>query len=330
MPQPTYSDVHVNAALTDISVAYVQDDANFIADKVFPPVPVVHQSDQYFIFSKDDFFRDEAQLRADAVESAGGGFNLTQGTYSAKVWGFHKDIGDQVRRNADPAIDIDVSTTKFVTQKMMIRRDRFFVATYLTTGIWGTDITGVASNPGANQTIQWSDDVNGDPFTDIENGQTTILQNTGHEPNVLLLAFQVFQALRKHPLVIDRIKYTVTATAAKITPALMAQAFDVEEVVVSKAVYNTSQEGVTAVNAFVTGKVALLCYKNPSPGLFEPSAGYTFPWQGFTGLNSMGIKVYQVPMPWLGLNTVRTEAEMSFDMQVVAPSLGYFFNSIVA
>ena len=74
MPQPTLSDVHVNAALTDISVAYIQNNENFIADKVFPMVPVVHKSDVYYVFSKDDFLRDDVQPRADASESAGGGF----------------------------------------------------------------------------------------------------------------------------------------------------------------------------------------------------------------------------------------------------------------
>jgi hypothetical protein len=36
MPQPTQSQVHVDAVLTNISVGYMQDAANFIADKVFP------------------------------------------------------------------------------------------------------------------------------------------------------------------------------------------------------------------------------------------------------------------------------------------------------
>lgn len=69
MPEPTYGDVHVQAALTAISVAYLQSEDNYIADKVFPVVPVVHQADKYFVYSKDDYFRDEAQLRADATES---------------------------------------------------------------------------------------------------------------------------------------------------------------------------------------------------------------------------------------------------------------------
>jgi hypothetical protein len=329
MPEPTYGDVHVQAALTAISVAYLQSEDHYIADKVFPVVPVVHQADKYFVYTKDDYFRDEAQLRADATESAGSGFNMQTKSYSAGVWAIHKDVGDQTRRNADPAVDIDVASTKFVMQRMLIRRDRFFAATFMATGKWGTDVTGAVAGNGTTTATFWNDDGNGDPFTDIALGQTTILQNTGLEPNTLVLAFPVYQALRKHPLVIDRIKYTSPAYAGNITPQLMAEAFDVERVLVSKGVYNTAAQGATGSYSFIVGKNALLCHSARAPGLWTPSAGYTFAWQGFTGLNSMGVRVLQIPMPWLGSSMVRTEAEMAFDMGVVGSDLGYFFSGIV-
>lgn len=334
MPQPTVSAVHVQAALTQIATAYVQDAKHYVADKVFPIVPVEFQSDKYFAFSKDDFYRDEAQQRADATESAGGGFNLnSSASYSADVWAFHKDLGGQTRRNADPAVNMDIAITKFCMQKLLIRRDRFFATTYLKTGLWGTDVVGTAGGtPGSATPPFWNDDANGDPFTDIATGQTAILQNTGFEANTELVTFPVYQALRKHPLVIDRIKYTTRADASKITPELLAAAFDVERFIVSKAVYNTSIEsaaGTAGTYAFIAGKNALLCHAAPEPGLMIPTAGYTFAWSGLTGLNTMGVRVAQIPMPWLGLETVRTEGEMAFDMQAVGVDLSYYYSGIV-
>jgi hypothetical protein len=330
MPEPVFGDVHVAAALTDVAVAYFQDESYYIADKVFPMVPVQHQTDVYYVWSKADFFRDEALERADATESAGSGVNLTTQSYSAIVYALHQDIGAQVRANADPAVEIDVVATRQLMQKMLIRRDRIFVSDFLVSSVWGTTVTGVASAPSASQTIQWSDDANGDPFTDIATGQTTILQNTGYLPNVLVLTWPVYQALRKHPLVVDRIKYTSPAYAGTITPQLLAEAFDVEEIVVSKAVYNSAAQNATTSMAFVAGKVALLAYRAPQPGLMIPTAGYTFGWTGLIDLNNLGIAVYQIPMPWRGIKTVRTEAEMAFDMDIVGSDLGYFWASIVA
>ena len=331
MPQPVYSDVHVSAALSNISVAYLQDEDHYIAEKMFPRVPVVHQTDQYFVWSKDDFFRDEAQLRSYPSESAGSGFNLGTQSYYAKPYALHKDIGPDVRANADPAVDLDVTTTRALMQKLLIKRDRIFAQKYLATTLWSQDVTGAASGgvPGTVTTPLWSDDANGDPITDVATWQTYILQNTGYMPNRLMLAWPVYQALRKHPLIIDRIKYTSQPDAKNITPELLAAMFDVEEVVVAKAVYNAAQEGATGSYNFIVGKVALLCYAAESPGLMEPTAGYTFGWQGFTGLNDMGVRTSQIPMDWLGVGTIRVESEMAFDMQIVGKDLGVFFNNIV-
>jgi hypothetical protein len=328
MPQPVFSDVHVSAALTDISVAYMQSADAYIADKVFPMVPVNNQADKYFIFSKSDFFRDEAQQRADATESAGGGFNLTTGAYSAAVWAFHKDIGDQVRGNADPAIDIETTTSEFCTQRLLIRRDRLFVQNYLTSGIWGTDITGVAATPTAGQVFQWNDQVNSDPILDVSTGKTAMLLNTGMEANKLTISYPVFQALIQHPLIIDRIKYTSMPTAKNVTATLLAEMFDLDTVIVSKAVFNAGVEGGTDSFSFIMGKSALLSYSPPSAGLMVPSAGYIFGWRGYTGLNDVGIRTSS----WYEqkLRATRVETEMSFDMHLVGADLGYMFNSIVA
>lgn len=328
MPQPTPGDVHVSAALTDISVAYMQTADSYIADKVFPIVPVVHQADKYYIFSKADFFRDEAQKRADATESAGGGFNLSTDSYSADVWAFHKDIGDQVRANADPALDIEVASSEFCTSRLLIRRDRLFVSNYLTTGIWATDVTGVASSPSGTQTIQWNDDTNSDPITDIANAKVAMLLSTGMEPNKLTISYPVYQVLLKHPLIVDRIKYTSMPTARSVTKALLAEMFDIAEVIVSKAVYNAGQEGTAAQMTWIMGKNALLSYSPPSPGLMIPSAGYIFGWRGYTGLNDIGIRTSS----WYEqkIKATRVETEMSFDMHITGSDLGYFFSSIVA
>jgi hypothetical protein len=330
MPQPTFSDVHISAALTNVSVAYLQDASGYVTESVFPMVPVVHQTDQYFVYSKDDFFRDEAQERADATESAGSGWNIKTQSYAAHVYALHKDIGPQVRANADPAVDIDVATTRSLMQKLLIKRDRLFAQNFLTTSIWSQDVVGASGGtPGSATPAFWNDDVNGDPFTDIATWQTSILQNTGYMPNRLVLSWPAYQALRKHPLIIDRIKYTSQPDAKSITPSMLAAMFDVEQCVIAKAVYNAAAEGMTGSYSFIVGKHALLCYSAPEPGLLVPSAGYTFGWQGFTGLNNLGVRVSQIPMDWLGMGTIRDEAEMAFDMQIVGKDLGVFFSGIV-
>jgi hypothetical protein len=242
MPQPNINSVHVDAILTNISVAYLQKQDNFIADKVFPVVPVDKKSDKYFVYTKNDWFRDEAQRRADATESAGSGYNLTTGTYSADVFAFHKDVGDQTVANADAPLNPLREATEFVTHRLLLRRELQFVSDFFTTGIWGDDVTGVSGAPSSGETKQWSDYTSSDPIDDIEAAKSEVLSNTGMEPNTLVLGYEVFRQLKNHPDLVDRIKYTSSQT---ITEDMLARMFDLDRVLVAKAVKATNNEGAT-------------------------------------------------------------------------------------
>ena len=325
MPQPTSSQVHVDAILTNISVAYLQRAENFIADKVFPVVPVDKQSDKYFVYSKNDWLRDEARVRTDGTESVGSGYNITTDTYYADVYAIHKDIGDQTRANADAPINVDREAAEFVTHRLLTRREIQFVNDFMTTGKWGNDVTGVAASPTTGQTIRWSDYTNSDPIEDIEEGKASILSTTGFEANTLVLGYDVFRQLKNHPDLVDRIKYTSSQT---ITEDMLARMFDIERVLVSKSVKATNAEGATAAYSFTTGKTALLAHVAPSPGILTPSAGYTFSWTGVS--QGMGLTIGTSSFRLDSLRATRVEAELAFDNKVVASDLGYFWNTIVA
>jgi hypothetical protein len=319
MGQPTQGQVHVDAILTNISVAYMQRAENFIADKVFPIVAVDKQSDKYFKYTKNDWLRDEAQLRADATESAGGGYNITTDNYSADVYAFHKDIGDQVRANADATINVDREAAEFVTHRLLTRREAQFVSDFMTTGVWGTDKTG------GSDFTQWSNYETSDPIEDVEAGKAEILSQTGFEANTLVLGYDAFRQLKNHPDLVDRIKYTSSQT---ITEDMIARMFDVDRVLVAKSVKATNVEGLAEAYSFHTGKVACLLHVASSPGLLTPSAGYTFQWTGVSG--GLGLTIGTSSFRLESLKATRVEAELAFDNKVVSSDLGYFFNSCVA
>lgn len=317
MPQPTSSAVHIDALLTNISIAYIQQAADFVAGQVFPEIPVDKQSDKYKSYDKNDWFRDEAEKRGDATESVGSGYNLSDNTYFCDVWAFHKDVGDQTRRNADmPVIDMDRDATRFVTQRLMLRREIQWVTDFFTTSVWATDLT-----PG----VLWSTYATSDPVTDVETGKATILKNTGFSPNTLVLGYEVYRQLRRHPDLTDQIKYT---SAQTINTAMMAGIFDVDRVLVARAVKATNKEGATGAYDFTHGKHALLCYVSPTPGLLMPSAGYTFAWRGVGGDMGSTIGVKSFRMEHMAAD--RIEGEVAFDNKVIGSDLGYFFNGAVA
>jgi hypothetical protein len=320
MAQPTSSDVHVNRPLTNLSIAYIQNHDNFIADKVFPAIPVDKQTDIIRTYTKNDWFRDEAKPRASGTESAGSGYNITSTTtYACIPNAIHKDIDKYTRANADDGINLDSEATEFVTQRLLVRKERAWATNYFTTSIWGTDVTG-----GTDFTL-WSTYATSTPIADVETGKAAVLASTGYLPNTLVLGYDVFKSLKNHPDFVDRFKYT---SSDSVTADMMAGILDVERVLVAKSVYATNVEGATGAYSFVHGKNALLCYSAPRPSLLSVSAGYTFLWRGVSDGMGATIGIKRFPLSHLGVD--RVEGEVAFDYKLIGSDLGYFFASAVA
>lgn len=330
MPSPTRGDVHVNRPLTNISIAFMQNAANFVAARVFPNIPVAKKSDVFFTYDRGEFNRDEMRERAPSTESAGGGWDISTDDYAAKVYAFHKDVDDEIRDNADNPLNLDREATEYVTLKGLLKREKLWVSKFFGTGKWTTDITGVASSVGSGEALQWND-ASSTPIEDVAEAKTTILQSTGFEPNTMVLGYPVWQKIKDHPDIVDRIKYSggvSPSSPAIVSTNAVAALFEVDRILVMKSIENTAQEGITAAHSFIGGKHALLCYAAPTPGIMTPSAGYTFSWTGHLGSGAEGGRIKRFRME--NLKSDRVEIEMAFDQKKVAADLGYFWNGIVA
>jgi len=315
MPNPTSTDVHVDAVLTNMSVAYQQEAYAFVAARAFPVVNVAKQTDLYFTYSQADFMRDQVQRRADGTESAGTGYSLSTASYSCDVWALHKDIGDQTRANSDNPLNPDMDATRFLSQQMLIRQEVQWAADAFTTSIWGTDATPSPLWDAASST----------PIADVETAKNTVLTNTGYVPNTIIMSYKAFSALVDNADIVDRIKYT---SQDSVTEELLARVFNVDRVLVMASVYNSAQEGATASYSQVGDKDVLVCYTPSAPGLMVPSAGYTMNWSGVSAGLGTASAVSRYRMDTLRAD--RIEIESAFDFKIVSSALGYFLSNVTS
>jgi hypothetical protein len=324
MAQPTGSDLHVNTPLTNISVAYMQGNESFIADKVFPSVPVDFKSNIYYKYNRGDWFRTAAQKRAPRTESVGTGWSVTSDSYLCDVQAVHVDIADQDRANQDrPVLDMDRDGTLLVTRDMLLRRELDWVSNYFGKSKWTGDADQKgASTASTDQFIQW-DRSSATPIEDFATWSTNMQEKTGMRPNVLVIGQRVFDGLKNCDEFIERIKYTQRGV---LTLDLIASLLDIPKVLVPAVVQNSADELEAEDISFIYGKDALLCYAAPSAGLMTPSAGYIFEWTGFMG-SVRGSRMKKFRMEHLEAD--RIEAEMSYDMKQVGSDLGIFMYDCV-
>jgi hypothetical protein len=319
-------DAHINTALTNLSVSYLQDLKNYVASRGFPGCPVEKQSDGYFKWNKGDLLRDDAKPRAPGAESAGMDVGLDNTPrYACVVNALHKDVADQTLANAAAPIRPKEAASKHVTQKLIIRAERAFANVAFKAGVWDSNWTGKASAPSTNEFLQWNKS-GSDPLANIADAREVVRAATGYEPNRMIVGKDVHNYLRNNSAVLDRIKYTQKGV---VTPDLLASLFEVGDYLVAGGVYNSATEGATdAVSSIITDGVLLL-YATDSPEIDMPSAGYTFIWKGLTGASGdHGLRIKDFRMEHL--EATRVEGEMAFDHKIVCADLGIFLADVLA
>lgn len=314
---------HIDAALTDISLAYKQDSDAFKAESIFPVVPVAKQSDKYFVFDKAAWLRSEAGQLAPGAETRGANFTLSNASYYCDVVGVHMDVSDQLRGNADEALDIDTSATEYVTEQILLKREIDCFDMVFETSSWTGSSTG-SDIAGSSDFTQWST-VSSTPIADVNLQAEAIKKNTGRHPNVLVLSRDVFTVLNKNTDILDRIKHTQRGV---VTEDLLAGLFGVERVIVADAVKNAANEGASASMNFVASDTAWLGYVANSPGLMTPSAGYMMAWNGLAGVSAGGVQIQKMRIDPRFCD--RIAGVSSYDFVRTGADYGALFTNVLA
>ena len=322
--QPGRGQVHVNRPLTQIAIAFAQRPDAFVADRVFPMLPVSKQTDSYFEIPRGYWLRDEMKKRAPGALSAERTHEVSNSSYKCDVWALHEKLADQVRENYDSPLQPEREITIGLTQAGMIRKELEFVSSYFTAGLWTGDQTGVDSaTPAANQFGRWDRD-DSNPIKDVRLGKQRVLGRTGFEPNKLVLGRQVYDALLDHPDIVGRIDRGQSSSTAIVRRETLAALFEVDEVLVMNSIQNTAGQGAADSFSFIGGKSALLAYAAPSPGLYEPSAGYTFSWTELGG-SGMRMKKFRIEER----ESDMLEIQMAFDQKLISADLAQFFATAI-
>lgn len=322
MPTPTMASTHYDMPLSNISIAFMQDDDEYIAHKIFPIIPVGEASGFYWKYDRGEWFKAQAKKRADVTESAGSGFTVSKDTYITDVYAFHMDVGAQMVANATFPLNPLSDAAQFVAKVMLNTQEKDFADSFFKTGVWGADWAGHASTNTGTNFIRFDDYSLSTPVKTIDRAKRVVKAKTGYAVNTMVMGEEVFEALKEHPAIIDRIKYT---TADVVTEQILAKYFNVDRLFVAGTMLNSANEGAADNIASLYSDGILLTHTAKTPGLMTPSAGYTFAWTGYAGLSA---GTQQIPQP--NTKAIRVETESSWSNKVIASDLGIFLNDVIS
>jgi hypothetical protein len=336
MAMLTPSQVHLDAPLTNLTLAYLQSTENFIADKVFPIVDVSKQSDKYYIYNRAEFNRSgNRKALAPRTRPERVGMTLSNSNYFADVFGLATDFDAQTLANEDAALETRAMGAQMLLHNMLIDREKDFVTNFFSDNVWGTNWDGdVAANVASTVTINWDDYTNSTPIVDVRRLSTAIqLKSGGFKPNTMVMSKSVYDVLMDHPDILARINGGATVNnPAMVSKTKIAEMFEVERLFVMESVENTAAEGATEANAFIGSDAVLLCYTPSSAGLRTPAAGLTYAWNSLPGVSNLGLTVESYTGDFLRVEGIEEEihVKMAYDMKIVGADLGGFINSAIA
>lgn len=257
----------INPILTTYVQGYRQPE--LVGSALFPRVPVEISGGQILEFGKEAF-----KLYS-AGRAPGGGTKRISFGYLGKPFALLNEaleapVPREFLRDASivPGIDLAQRAVSLVMRALMLSLESA-QATLATT----------AGNYDANHKVtlagvtKWSDPAS-DPIAQMETYKEAIRSTVGITPNTLMLSAQALSAAKANVKIRAQFQYT---NADSITVDMLQRVFDVEKLVIGKAI--TSDDA--GVISDVWGNNAVLAYVPAEPsGMEQPSYGYTYTMNG--------------------------------------------------
>lgn len=264
---PGLSTAYRAPLLTNVMVRYRNMD--FIAEQVFPTLPVDKELDYVFVFDKENLRAPKNTARGLYDRAERVDYGLKQVALPPLIErALEQQVPWKLQRQAQTPYQPMISATNNTTEKIAIEKE-IALATYL------ANSSNVPNNTTLSGTAQWSDytDAASHPLNDVQTAHTTVLLQSTRKANTAVMGRLVYDKFINHPDIIDRLKYT-QSTFAMTVDAALARLLQVDKVCIGEAVYNNTQPNITDSMAYIWGKHFWLMYVASLPALEEPSAGY--------------------------------------------------------
>lgn len=243
-----------------------------VGNVLFPTVPVLQRGGKVIEFGLESFYDYKARRApgADAINIQfgyeGRPFSLDQYTIDAPVPREFVQESQTV-----PGVDMGkrAVTTVMDSLTLSLEVEQAQIA------------SDPANYPGNNRVAlsgseRW-DDPDSNPLSDIEMAKEAVRTTCGVEPNRMVIANAGFKALKHHPKIAERFKYT---TAESVTATMLAGLFDLDELAVGKTMY-LDPAAATPTFREAWNNVAVLAYTpTQDRSIEQPSYGYTYTLQG--------------------------------------------------
>ena len=216
----------VDPVLTNIARGY--NNAALIGTTLFPVVTVEKEAGKIPQFSKEAFkiYNTERAIRAKSNRISPEGRTTIDFVLDEHDLEYPMDY----REIDEDVTPLKIYATHVVTDGISLRLEKLIadISQNLSTYPSGNKVTLAAGDKFTN--------TSSNPFTVFDAAKEAVRAKIAQRPNVCIIGASAYNALKNHPAILDRIKYTQTAV---MTPALLKSLLDFDELYIGDSVYAT-------------------------------------------------------------------------------------------
>lgn len=262
---------YLDPALTNVANAYVNDQEDFIAEKLFPVVPVKKKT-----FKIPEFGKENLELPGSIVRT---GLSKAKSVAMSRSY---KDaaplqelaLSGFVTRDdyemSDEPFEPESDTTEFVMEQMALSMEKALADKL-------TNVSVVTNNRTLSGTSQWSDYENSDPIGDIKKAVTS---KAFIKFNTIAMSRETYLTLISHPQILDRLKWTKGGAVSMEQLLQLFGPFGIKNIFIGQAQANLNPEGTAEDIQNIWGRDVLVGYVTDKPARKTINGGYTFVLDG--------------------------------------------------
>lgn len=274
MPSPSSS---LATQRPDLAESFMEfdleaDAQGFIAHRVLPMANVMAQAGNFGIIPLEELLQERDTKRAPGSGYARGNWKFEPATYACEEHGAEEPVDDREAKMYAEYFDAErISASRAFSSVLRNAEARVASAVFNATTWTATTVTN-----------EWDDATNAVPITDVEAAVQAIYDASGLWANALVINRKVFRNLRNCDSVIARINSAgagVISRPADVTTQMLAEVFDLPNILVAGGTYNSATEGQAASPAQIwSGEYAMICKIATGQDFREPCLGRTFHW----------------------------------------------------
>lgn len=319
----------VSARLTQYSFAYSQEADRQMAGRIFTALPVDTQFGTFAKYPKGFFLKSAMSVRPLGQEAKEVTMDMEEATYKAEEYSEQMVVDRRMRAQGLNNEQTDQAITEMLTDHAHIYQENQWASKFFKTGVWGTDLEGVAANPAAGQFLQF-DQTDPDTIRTVRAFAQQMKRSTGKRPNTLVVGSDVWEVWMADPQIQELYKYV---RAGLVSMDELAQVLGIPRIFMPEnihAIGNFKGNGDLPTDFIVDPKSMWMGFVAPKPAPLVPTAGIFFPWRGLLGAqaNDDGIVVEK----WEDIARASEIQRVTgaWGMEVIAPDLGVFFENAVS